>query len=130
MRLYPAGWAYTRVAVENDSINNYFIEAGDIILVCPYLSHLDPVSWQNPNQFNSERFFQNNGNIIDRYAFYPFGAGPRTCLGMSMALIEMKVILLEILSSHRFVISGAPPIADARLTIFSRNGFAVNIVKQ
>ncbi len=130
MRLYPAGWAFTRMAVEDDTIKNYHIKAGDLLLICPYLSHRDSKYWNNTQQFNPERFLSDNENAIDRFVFYPFGAGPRTCLGMTMGLMEMKSIILEILANHKFKMNGALPIPDARATIYSRNGFAVSIEKQ
>lgn len=94
MRLYPAGWAFERYASKTLSLGDYVIEKGSRLLFSPYLLHRNPAYWQKPLTFNPLRFTKSlAAEGVPKFAYLPFGAGPRSCLGSRLALLEMKLIL-------------------------------------
>lgn len=96
LRLYPPGWLYTRRALEDDQLGSYTLPAGSDVFICSYLLHRHPAYWEDPDIFRPERFL-GDGNI-QRYAYLPFSAGPRHCIGETFANMEMLVHLVVIAS--------------------------------
>tara|TARA_B100001971_G_scaffold61895_1_gene56824 strand:+ start:16463 stop:17779 length:1317 start_codon:yes stop_codon:yes gene_type:complete len=127
MRLYPPGWAFTRFATEDDDLCGYQIRKGDILLYSPYLTHRDGHLWDNPDDFQPERFVGKSPVEIGRFQFIPFGAGPRTCTGMQFGMMEIKAILIYVLQKYRMQLSGERPKMDARVTLFSTNNYQVKL---
>jgi cytochrome P450 len=90
MRLYPPGWMLTRRALAAVQVGNVAIDAGDDILVSPYLVHRHPLFWPHPERFDVQRFAAGVATP-SRFAYLPFGLGPRACIGEPLALLEMLV---------------------------------------
>lgn len=97
MRLYPPVWVLSRTAIENDEISGYHIPAGSEILIFPYITHRHPKWWSEPDKFCPERFSPENSSGRPRGAYLPFGAGPRTCVGLNFAMTEIQVVLAILL---------------------------------
>lgn len=95
MRKYPAAWILDRVALEDDEIEGVEIKKGDLIGLYVFGSHRNPNTWKDPEHFDPDRFEPSRRKEIESYAFYPFGGGPRMCIGYHFAMIEMKVALIE-----------------------------------
>jgi len=93
MRLYPPVWQLERRAIKENMLLNLKVKKNDFIAFCTYALHRNPKYWNDPNDFVPKRFEGDWNKRIDRYAFMPFGAGPRTCIGMSFAMIEMQLML-------------------------------------
>ena len=102
LRLYSPVAVTARDVIETDEIGGYAIPAGSMVMVAPYLSHRHPEFWETPLQFNPEHFTPEAAKARPRYAYYPFGAGQRTCLGMHFALLEAVLVLGEVLQRYRF----------------------------
>ena len=85
MRLYPPVWAYPRVANEPLEIGGFRIPEKSILLPITYFAHRHPDFWTNPEGFDRGRFDPARGSKIHPFAYYPFGGGPRMCLGASLA---------------------------------------------
>lgn len=129
LRLYPAGWAWTRVAREKDEINGALVAPGEIILICPYLTHRDPKLWDDPNTFSPERFIAREKGNVTPFAFYPFGGGPRICVGKQFGTLEVKIMLSTIIKDYIFESSFVPepfPMATLR----AKDGFDVKLRKR
>ncbi len=96
MRLYPAAWGFFRTALRDDNIQGYHLPAGSLVIVSPYLTHRLPSVWADPNEFNPERFQPEHAAGRHKFAFFPFGAGPRHCIGgeVAMLLIAMTIVSL------------------------------------
>ena len=92
MRLYPPAWITDRENVEDDTLLDYNIRKGTLIGISFYELHRNPKYWENPNDFIPERFLGEQKKQSMQY-FYPFGAGPRMCIGMGFALYEMSLAL-------------------------------------
>ena len=99
LRMYPPAWLITRNAIESDVIEGVEIPAGALIIMSPWVVHRDPEYWDQPNVFNPERFVDPRHN---RSAYFPFGAGPRLCIGRDMALLEARLILHGVSKHIRF----------------------------
>jgi cytochrome P450 len=121
LRLFPPGWAFKRTAVADDQIKGFSIQAGDTVLVSPYLTHRYGKIWDQAHVFRPDRFFNQQKNI-GKFDYFPFGAGPRTCVGMQLGLLEIQLVLAVILKKYRFVLQGDKPLLDARATLLSTNG--------
>ncbi|MEX2200463.1 MAG: cytochrome P450 [Dongiaceae bacterium] len=97
MRLYPPVWTMSRAAIGDDEFDGMKIAAGTNMILCPYAVHRNPALWPDPDTFRPERFAGRDERGSDRYAYFPFGGGPRRCLGEQFALWEARVILGQLL---------------------------------
>lgn len=122
MRLYPAGWAFTRIALEEDEVRGLKIAPGEIVFLSPYLTHRSSYVWDSPEEFRPERFI-NQELPAARFAYFPFGGGPRLCIGKTLAMIELKVILAELIKKFEFHSHSIAPIPFPLTTLGSKNGF-------
>ena len=107
LRLYSPVAVMARDAVAADVIGDYAVAPGNLILLLPFMTHRHPEFWENPDAFDPEHFAPERVKDRPRYAYVPFGAGPRTCLGMHFALMEAVLILAEI--AQRYQIRLADP---------------------
>jgi cytochrome P450 len=105
MRLYPPAWISDRVALEDDTYKDYSFPKGTIIIVFYYGLHRDKKYWENPTAFIPARFERKNSVKDVAKAYYPFGSGPRLCIGNNFAMAEMVIFLREII--HRFNLTSA-----------------------
>ncbi len=101
MRLYPPVWGIPRIAVEDDEIGGYLIPEESRVLVSPYLAHRDPEMWNDPEAFDPERFTPANERARPRFAYFPFGGGPRQCMGNNFALMEGVMVLATVAQKYR-----------------------------
>lgn len=102
LRLYPPIYIFSRSPQKEDIIDGYIIPIGSTLIVSQYVTQRDPSLWVEPNQFKPERFEEEKIKNIHKYAFIPFGGGPRTCIGKNFAMFEMKVALTKIYQKHVF----------------------------
>lgn len=102
LRLYPPAWTLPRQAHEDTEIAGFDIPAGSLINFFPYVMQRDERFFQDPEAFNPERFNDENENKIYPFSYFPFGAGPRACIGKEMALAEMNIVLTTISKKFRF----------------------------
>jgi cytochrome P450 len=93
LRLYPPFWSISRKALADDALGDYRIPAGSTLMLCPYVTHRNPRYWKNPEAFDPQRFSAAEREARPKYAYYPFGGGPRVCLGKAFALMEAKLYL-------------------------------------
>ncbi|MCI9846792.1 cytochrome P450 [Flavobacterium pectinovorum] len=99
MRLYPPAWITDRENVEDDRLGDFNIKKGTLIGVSFYELHRNPKYWENPNEFIPERFLGEQKKKSLQY-FYPFGAGPRMCIGTGFAIYEMCLTLSYIIKRY------------------------------
>ncbi len=106
LRLYPPFWTISRRAEQPDRLGPYAIPAGATLMICPYVTHRNPRYWPNPEGFDPERFTAAEAAARPKYAYFPFGGGPRICLGRSLALMEAEIYLAMLL--QRYVLDLSP----------------------
>ena len=93
LRLYPPIAALSRAAIEPDVLGDMPVKPGSLIVIAPYVLHRHRVLWSRPDAFDPSRFLPENRGEIPRFAYLPFGIGPRTCIGSSFALQEAAIVL-------------------------------------
>ena len=114
MRLYPPVWGLPRKALAADEIDGYRIPAGADVMICPYTLHRHPGFWPDPDQFDPERFAPAAPPPAHRYAYIPFGAGPRVCVGSHLGMMEAVLVAAMVARGFRFELQGADPRARAQ----------------
>ncbi|MEJ1281801.1 cytochrome P450 family 3 subfamily a polypeptide 11 [Cricetulus griseus] len=102
LRLYPIGNRLERVCKRDVQMDGVFVPKGSIVMVPVFALHYDPQYWPEPEEFRPERFSKENKGSIDPYVFMPFGNGPRNCIGMRFALMNMKLALTKVLQNFSF----------------------------
>jgi len=93
MRIYPPAWVFARTPVEDDVIGGYHIPAKSLVAISPYVTHRLPEFWENPEIFDPDRFLPEKAQGRPRFAYYPFSAGPRQCVGAGLAMLEAQMII-------------------------------------
>jgi enediyne biosynthesis protein E7 len=101
LRLYPPGWLLSRRTIEADVLGGYPVPAGTNVLLPLYLLHRHPHFWKNPEAFEPDRFAPEHEAERPRFAYMPFAAGPRHCIGETFALYEMLVHLYKVARRYR-----------------------------
>lgn len=117
LRFYPSAWILPRSAAQDDILAGYDIEAGTDILVCPYLTHRDPGLWDDPGRFDPTRFTVPGLRPAHPGSYFPFGIGPRACLGLQFALRESTALLERLLPAHTPIFRSTPKGAVYSITV-------------
>ncbi|MFD7640666.1 cytochrome P450 [Kitasatospora sp. NPDC059795] len=97
MRLFPAAYSVGRRAVKSTVVGGVEIPAGADVLVAPYVTHRHPDHWEDPERFDPERFTPEREAARHRYAWFPFGGGPRACIGQHFSMMESVLALAMLL---------------------------------
>lgn len=131
MRLYPPVWTISRVATCDDEICGLPIAKGTTVMLSPYAMHRNPEIWPDPEEFRPERFHPEEAARRPRYAYFPFGGGPRVCLGNRFAMMEAKIMMAMVIQRYRLsVLPGQKVIAEPMITLRPRNGIQMALHKR
>lgn len=122
LRLYPTTWSLLRDAVNDDQIDGFHIPAGSMILIDTCLTQRLPQYWPDPEKFDPERFLPERSAGRPRFACFPFGGGPRQCIGNELALMEIKLILVRMVQLYRFKLVSRGPIQMNALSSLQPRG--------
>jgi cytochrome P450 len=126
LRLYPPTWVTARTPPAGDEIGGHRILPRSVLLVSPYVLHRHPAFWEEPERFDPERFLPERAAGRPRFAYFPFGGGPRRCIGQSLAMLEMVVILAMMAQAYALrLVPGHLVEPDARMTLRPRQGILV-----
>lgn len=128
LRLYPPAWLISRKALEDDEIAGYTIPKGSLVVTSPYVTHRMADLWPDAEAFRPERFSPEASAGRHRYAFYPFGGGPRLCIGMGFAMTEAALIIAMV--GQRFVlrpVSGHPIAVEPGVTLRPKHGLMMRV---
>ncbi len=109
LRLYPPSWMITREAIDDDVVAGFKIRRGAQLLISSYGVHHAPELWPAPELFRPERFL--DGQERPRFSYFPFGGGPRICLGDQYALTEMQLVLVRIVQKRKLSLARGTRIA-------------------
>jgi enediyne biosynthesis protein E7 len=128
MRLYPPVWGLPRRALAPDEIGGYPVPAGADVMISPYTLHRHRGFWAEPDQFRPERFAAGAPAVGHRYAYVPFGAGPRVCVGSHLGMLEATLTAAMVARRFRFEFAGpADPVPEAMLSLRVRDGLPVRV---
>ncbi len=117
MRLYPPAWISDRVTLQDDRYKEYSYPKGTIVLMFYYGLHRDKKYFDNPESFRPNRFLKQNIDKEKQKAFYPFGAGPRLCIGNNFALAEMTIFLQTIIHHYEIEPTTIQPVIKPLVTL-------------
>ncbi|AWI32828.1 cytochrome P450 [Streptomyces tirandamycinicus] len=128
MRLYPPVWILPRIAQGPDEVGGFTVPAGADVLVCPYTLHRHPEFWDDPERFDPGRFDPSRVANRPRYAYIPFGAGPRFCVGSNLGMMEaVFVTALVTRDLDLTVVPGHRGIAEPMMSLRMRGGLPMTI---
>jgi cytochrome P450 len=118
LRLYPSAWVFARVTMKDDRFGKYHVPAGSMVVLSPYVTQRSPRFWDQPESFRPDRFLPDATASRPRFAYFPFGGGPRQCIGAGMAMIEAPLILASIVQRFDFDLARRDEvIPDPRLSL-------------
>ncbi|KQU54637.1 cytochrome P450 [Bosea sp. Leaf344] len=128
MRLYPPVPSLSRAAIADDEVGGVAIPKGALVIVAPYVLHRHETLWEEPASFRPERFLPGARERIDRYAYLPFGAGPRICIGQQFAMVEAVLALSLMVRALRFDHAGdRPPRPIHQITLRPDGGMPMKV---
>lgn len=133
MRLYPPVWLVTRRAIDDDVLGGRAVPAGSLVIMTPYLVQRDPAAWTDPEDFQPDRFLgARRGGRDDDATYWPFGLGPRMCIGRDFAYLEAMTVLATMLARVRFtrVPHAAPPRAVPLVTLRPEGGLEIVVTRR
>jgi cytochrome P450 len=122
MRLFPPVPSLTRAALKRDVAAGVSIPRGALVVIAPYVLHRHTLLWDEPEGFRPQRFLPGEREAIPRFAYLPFGAGPRVCIGQQFAMVEAMLILSRLSLRFRFHHLGPPPEPVHRITLRPKGG--------
>lgn len=128
LRLYPSAPIISRDSIGADVVGGVAIRPGTSIMISPWVLHRHSTLWDDPDYFDPERFSPGRRERIPRFAYIPFGAGPRICIGMGFSMQEALIILAAILKRFRLeLVPGHPVEPQARLTLRPKHGLKMRV---
>ena len=101
MRLYPPAWGFSRQALGDDELGGYRLPRGWLAFLIPYVLHRHPAYWPEPDRFDPDRFLPERSAERPKFAYLPFGAGPRQCIGNQFALLEAHLAVATLAQAYR-----------------------------
>jgi cytochrome P450 len=114
--MYPPAWIIGRRALGEDEMGGYTIGEGSTIAICLYTLHRHPRFWEAPDSFDPDRFSRERSANRHKYAFIPFGAGPRQCIGNTFGLMEASLVLAHV--AQHFMLELVPGVEASPQAVF------------
>jgi cytochrome P450 len=128
IRLFPPAWLISRTAREDDVVDGITIPAGSIAFLSPYVTHRHPDLWENPEGFDPERFSPARSASRPDFAYFPFGGGPRLCIGNNFALMEAQLVLATMVQHFQVeIVPGHPIELQPSITLRPRHGILARL---
>jgi cytochrome P450 len=128
LRLYPPAWGFSRLALAEDRLGGYRVPKGSIVFLIPFVVHRRPKLWPDPEGFDPERFAPEAAAERPRFAYFPFGGGPRQCIGNQFAIVEALLILATVARRYRVRVAPGQHIApEPLITLRPRPGIRVTL---
>jgi len=134
LRLYPPSWMIVREAAQDVTLGGYLIRKNNILMIAPYAVQRDPRFYADPDVFRPERFAPDDWQRslekrLPRFAYFPFGGGPRICLGNGFAMLEMQLALATVAQHYRLCLPPGHSVKPAaRLTLSFSDSVPMQIV--
>ncbi|HSR43272.1 MAG TPA: cytochrome P450, partial [Longimicrobiales bacterium] len=128
MRLYPPAWGIGREPLREVELGGYRIRKRTQIYLCPWVTHRDARFFPEPGRFLPDRWSKENGGGAERRAYFPFGGGPRNCVGAGFATMEASLVLARLLQRFCFrPVPGHPVDVQPAVTLRPRHGLRLRV---
>jgi enediyne biosynthesis protein E7 len=128
LRLYPPVWLIPRRSIREDVVGVHRIPADSDVLISPWVLHRREHWWPEPHSFEPNRFSAERSRNRPQYSYLPFGAGPRVCVGSSLATMEALLILAMVVQRFRLrLVSGHAVVPEPLLTLRFRHGIPMTL---
>jgi cytochrome P450 len=122
LRLYPPFWMIDRIALQDDEICGIHVPAGTLVVPYIYGTHRNTEIWDNPEAFDPSRFEPSKRKGRPALGYIPFGAGPRVCIGKSMAVMQMLLIVASFVRSYDFSLATDKPVGIRPMMLLRPDG--------
>jgi len=131
LRLYPPAWLITRRALGDDVIAGHRIRAGGLVILSPWVTQHDARWWDEPERFDPDRWSPERRGDAPRFAYFPFGAGPRLCIGRDFALVESVLLLASLAARYELApVPGHEVHAEPLVTIRPKGGLPMRLARR
>ena len=128
MRLYPPAFFIMRHAIADDEIGGYRVAANSLIFLMAHMVHRHPAFWEEPERFDPDRFTPERSAHRPRYAYIPFGGGPRLCIGNSLAMMEAQLVLATVAQRYSLhLVPGHPVELKVSVATRPRHGLPLTL---
>jgi cytochrome P450 len=128
LRLYPPAWIMGRRALGEDRLGDVTIPEGSVLALSPYITHRNPAYWDDPERFDPDRMREVKASVRKPFAYFPFGGGPRLCIGHNMAMLEAQLIIGTI--AQRFdmrLVEGHQVVPERLFVLRPRGGLPMTL---
>ena len=128
MRLYPPAWIIGRRAIDEYRLNEYVVPPRSILVMSPYIIQRDPRFYTDPDRFDPDRWTPEFRAGLPRFAYFPFGGGPRQCIGESFAWMELILLVATIAQQCRLrLVPGHPVVPQPLITLRAKHGMRMTV---
>ncbi|HEX4004415.1 MAG TPA: cytochrome P450 [Candidatus Acidoferrales bacterium] len=128
LRLYPPAYILARMAIEPCQIGGYDIPLGSTILLAPWVTHRDPRFFDDAETYRPERWLDGLAQRLPAGAYFPFGDGPRRCIGQGFALMEAAIVIAMVAQKFRFrLVPGHEVVPEPLVTLRPRHGIRMTL---
>jgi cytochrome P450 len=128
MRLYPPAWSLARTVISDFELRGYRIPAGANVVMSQWIMHRHPSYFPEPEKFDPDRWSPEKAQKLPRFAYFPFGGGPRQCIGSSFAMMEATLLLATIAQRFRFrSVPDHPVVAIPSFTLRPKYGMRMSV---
>jgi cytochrome P450 len=128
LRLYPPAWRIFRRTIDPLQVGDYLLPAGANIVLSQWVTQRDPRWFNEPDRFQPDRWAEASAAKLPRFAYFPFGGGPRVCIGAGFAMMEATLLLATIAQRYRLRLAGNQHIEPlASITLRPKNGVRVQL---
>jgi cytochrome P450 len=131
MRLYPPAWAIVRNSLKDCDIGGYRVPTGATVMMSQWVMHRDPRYYDQPEQFNPDRWLDGHAKAAPKFIYFPFGGGPRTCIGASFAAMEAVLVLAAIAQRYQVRVAPDFPVEPLpTITLRPKHGIKVALAQR
>jgi len=131
MRLYPPVWALVRNPIKDCEIGGYRVPAGASVIMSPWVMHRDPQHYDQPERFDPDRWLDERTTGAPKFTYFPFGGGPRSCIGSSFAMMEAVLVLATIAQRYKIAVVQDGPVEPLpTITLRPKHGVRALITRR
>ena len=131
MRLYPTAWIIGRRAIDEYHVGEYVAPPRSILVMSPYIMHRDERFYHEPERFDPDRWTPEFRAALPKFAYFPFGGGPRQCIGESFAWMELILVVATISQQCRLrLVPGHPVVPQPLITLRAKHGMRMTVEKR